>query len=478
LSLILLAPPWKSRARNVAQIIAIVKPDASADADADRPSPRAIVARVQARPRPFAIVTGLLGVTLLAISVYLAFVTPRPSEAPEREPGGESFRIDCADLPGWIERTASQGYTSVLRVRGRLVMRREDNAKFLECDHRRWQLEGGVPNNADGILVRITTDGRLVTSAGGPLAFPRESLRADHRVAMGLGALGALLMLWVWIVRPFDPLRDLVGARAPLGMVALREPANDRCRLHGAHGVLEVRHRFASCEEGTWRSGGSLDAPHIGLPGAEEGYRDAAGGRAYVQGPARVNGLTVRAGERAPLADGDLVSLGRAREAVRVELPEPGRVLRYLVDVRSLDDAEVRLVHRLVSTRPWGLLVASHVLGAGAAVALHADVGWWWAPSLLLGLTFWVVARRIPAQLAQPVEERVPLKSLLDGAIELTTRDEGALGRSLLADGRPVGRLVSLDELARVPPERRACIEQVERELVLLGVLVETQVRE
>lgn len=76
------------------------------------------------RPRPFAFVTGLLGVTALVISFALAVRTPRPSTVPIDEPFAE---IECGELDASIARTRAQGYTSRVRVRGALRPRGENS---------------------------------------------------------------------------------------------------------------------------------------------------------------------------------------------------------------------------------------------------------------------------------------------------------------------------------------------------------------
>ncbi|HJL16746.1 MAG TPA: hypothetical protein RMH99_13870 [Sandaracinaceae bacterium LLY-WYZ-13_1] len=420
----------------------------------------------EARPKPFAFVTALLGAVLVALSVYLAVATPRPSRLPRWEPGHAAGAVPCEALPRWIERTRVQGYTSRIHVRGGLAQRRRDLQWFLTCGEQRWRLDraGALENGPDGVLVRITPAGRLVTPRPGHLMSPRANASGRHGLGMAFGGLGWLLLLLAWTSRPFAPLRDLVP-RAPRVGVVLEPSSNDRLRWRPARSPEarggELARPSIVADGDALRPGRADDTPRIALPGATEGYRDAAGGPPFVVGPAEVEGVRVASGERTPLAHGDRVRLNGAGPFV-VALPTPGRTLRYLAP-----DGRLRLTRRVRDLRAAGWLLGALALAAGTTVALHVDLAWWMALAAPLGVATVLVARRIPARLARPVVTERDLDDLRAGRFSLTVVDEGDAGRSVRIDGAPAGRLPEPHEPA--PGDfREPLADRIETELAWL----------
>lgn len=414
---------------------------------------------MEVRLEPFSIVTAVLAVIALGISLHLAFAHDRPSALPEHEPGGAETSIGCEELPRWMERTAEQGYPSLVRVRGYLAFRRDDALPRLGCDRRTYVLQFADPPDVTpgGVLVRITPDGRLVAPIESSSVSPRADARAAHQHGTWLGIAAVLLAILTWARRPFDPLRDHVGDRAPASSIEIEPRSNDRLVAD----ERELSHRFLAMIDGQLREALDSSGAHIGLPGAEQRYREAAGGDPYVRGPALVNGLHVARGSATPLCDGDVVQLGPSFSPVRITLPRAGAALRYLAS-----NGTIRLAIRVRDARAFGPVAAATLLGVLAAVTLHADFVLHHAAAAPLALAAVLVARRVPALLGRRVETLTPLAEVLAGRVSISVRDEGQLGRSVLVDGRPAGRIPPVQGAAK--PARAALEAAIGRELELL----------
>ncbi|RZO63820.1 MAG: hypothetical protein EVA89_06165 [Sandaracinaceae bacterium] len=412
------------------------------------------------RPRPFAFVTGLLGVTALVISFALAVRTPRPSTVPIDEPFAE---IECGELDASIARTRAQGYTSRVRVRGALRRHRRTRAVYLLCGERAVPLSvaGGADMTRAGLLLRITTHGRLVIPrASIPPPSPRGAAKSAAAQGMAAGVLGTLLILVAWSSRPFDPLRDLVGREARAEHQWWSAPSNDRVVVDGeelAHAALVVRDGRLSP--------GAAEGAHLGLPGAESRYRERAGGPPYVQGPAEVNGLPVPAGRRVPFTHGDRVTLDGL--TFSPSLARPGVLIRYL-----LNDGAIEWALRVRDRWARHLTSLAFVLGGVGAALLHVDapVRWLLAAPLLVG---WAIATySVPAARSRRLAQRFDVDDVRAGRVRFELSDEGSEGRGVYVGDRLVGRLpppaTEMDRLSA----RRALCEALDREVKILSECV------
>jgi hypothetical protein len=220
-------------------------------------------------------------------------------------------------------------------------------------------------------------------------------------LAMALGVAGAWLFVSGWARRPFDPLEDMEVARRVGSSLVFVRPQADHLAIDG-----EVRHEPRLGVRDGAIVGQSEGPSQLVLPAASGSYRDGADG-VHVVGPAKVLGLRARAGERAPIVDGDEVELpGHA--PVRVSLPDAGVVSRFF----ARDENSIEVVGRVpMAGGTLRVRVVSAVLALGVVASLW-DSSWAFLAgsvvlSIGLALTF-----ALPRQLARRVVTSVDVESL------------------------------------------------------------------
>lgn len=419
------------------------------------------------RPRPLALLTGVLGLAAMGVSMWVALTTPLPSAWPEAEPGsGES--VACEALPQWIDDTARRGYASQLRVRAEVHVRRRDGQPFLVCGEQRWAFEraGAVDRDAGGVLVRLHPTGRIVTPLPGHRLSPRTQLESKHLMVSLLGILGVFLLALAWAQRPFDPLRDAVGPRAPADALTLSPGSGDRLSWERGAERGELAHA-SIIDDGQRLIAGPPEPPFISLPGAAEQYRDGPREAPHVHGPALVNGLVVPAGARTPLLDGDHVEITAAGPVV-VRFTRVGRVVRYLNR-----GGQLAFTARFRDVRAYTRLVLAVLVGGAGVLALHVDVPLRGVLGAALLVAFLFVLRRIPARLARPVETRIDLDAVRSGKRPLRVLDEGEAGRAVLDGDAVIGRLPP-PATADSPGARGLLLRALDAELALIGASAES----
>lgn len=222
-------------------------------------------------------------------------------------------------------------------------------------------------------------------------------------IVMTIGIVGVFLFVAGWRRRPFDALEDLTRGRAPREALALERPSNNRVRI----GDTVHDARVLGVESGTLAPSRSTRSCIV-LPGASATYREGAGELAHVVGPAKLSTLRVRAGQRAPIADGDLLELpGLA--PFRVELPVPGLQVRFFYG----DAEHARFVGRVENTINAKLhALLTRVTGVSSIVVALLDMPYALALGCVLLAVAVVLAITYPRQNAMLRETRIPYGDL------------------------------------------------------------------
>lgn len=409
---------------------------------------------VAPNPRKQSLLRALPGIVLMVIGWSAAAGTPLPSEY-----GGPTSIVDpvvsCAELAALPE-SAEVGARIFAIGAGHIEPLSREGYVRLVCD------DGGsvepranmptITGNPGLFRVRAEVDGSLAireSCLGCDEMSPRRVIDPGwtavwvvRGIAGLLGLLGIALFVRGWSRRPYEPLVDLTGRRAPTVAHVLERPSAERIRLDG---VEHTAPRLAV------RGGRIAPAPEARRACIElavsTDYRSATNAVTYVVGPARVGGLTVPAGRRAPLLDGDRVTL-RGSSAVSVSFPEPGVVARFFAGPRP---GTFRIVGRFLSPRgrsavPAALLTTS----AGLAISL-ADFALGFAIGSAVLAAGLALTLALPRQQARLQETRLSEAELAE--LEVAIEEGGAKvtsnGRVLAwlprAEASPLATIVHLE---------------------------------
>jgi hypothetical protein len=275
-------------------------------------------------------------------------------------------------------------------------------------------------------------------------------------IVMAIGAGGVFLFVAGWRRRPFDPLDDLTHGRAPRQALALARPSNERVRIGGT--VHDAR--VLGVEAGKLGPSSATRSCLV-LPGANATYREGVGELAYVVGPAKVSTLRVRAGQRAPIAEGDRIELPGIA-AFRVELGVPGLLARFFYG----DAEHARFVGRVQNTIGTRLhTVLTRALGVASIVVALLDIPY----ALVLGGALLAgavgLALTFPRQSAALRETRIRYRDLNELSIS-----ELAGGLCISYRGRSIAWLPA--------PREGELASTVERELRALTSAAQASIRE
>lgn len=410
--------------------------------------PSAIAPAKAAKPLALA----LPGLAMLGLAWSLALVAPPPDAE-----GGPATIEDPVLSCDAVRARIAAGETDFYAVLpGHLEEIGREGAVRLVCDGG-GDLVANANTNVTGtpglFRAHVEDDGtpRLVMSClqCDSLA-PRRVVPRDYIaqwvmrvIVMALGIAGAFAFVAGWRRRPFEPLRDLTRGRAPASSHALARPSNDRVRVDGHVHQARVLGKVGDSLGPT----ASEERSALILPGSGASYRDGAGELPYVVGPASLATLPVRAGERAPIADGDRLELP-GMPPLRVELPVPGTIARFFFAA----SAHARFVGRAPTALTKLHATLARVAGIGAIVFALLDLPYGLALGVVVLAVALVLAVTLPRQAASTFETRVPYAALSELTI---TEASGWL--SVAHRGRPITWLPL--------PEEGELARAVEREL-------------
>ena len=404
--------------------------------------PSAIAPAKAARPLALA----LPGLVLLGLAWSLALSAPPPDvdggpvtiEDPVLSCEAVQARIAAGErdfyavLAGHLEETGTEGMVRlVCDGGGDLVAKANTNVTGTPGLFRARVGDDGAPRLVMSCLQCDSMAPRRVT--------PREYVAQwiMRVIVMAVGAVGALLFVAGWRRRPFEPLRDLTRGRAPVRAHALVRPSNDRARVDGR----DHSARALGNVGGALGATASEERSALILPGAGASYREGAGELPYVVGPATLATLPLRAGERAPIADGDRLELP-GLPPLRLELPVPGTLARFFYG----DGAHARFIGRAPTARTKLHAMIARAVGIASIVLALIDVPYGLALGLAMLAVAAVLAVTLPRQGASTFETLVPYAELSE-----LTITESAGGLSVAYRGRPIAwlPLASEGELAR-----------------------------
>lgn len=381
-----------------------------------------------------------IGLFFAFISVAMAVTVPRPSTLSDERPvigaamdaRGQTRRWDCAEA--YAIQRAGVGRAT---VRGRHVSLTTGRAR-IEC------VGGGVVEASTE--TNLEGDGEFTLEArGGELRIvsacfacepdvpesPRTEAQVVHGAGIALGILAVGVLLYFWIMRPLDTLRDLAGACAPRSATVEEQPSNDRVII----GERTLSGSFIGVRAGKPEVIAERPpAGHVAVAGSGADYRAPAGALITLVGPAFLNGQPLPRGASAPLASGDRVELAGAAPFV-IAFPVPGRMLRYLVR-----DGVVRIGRRVASFAwPWARALA--LVGSAAFIAAHLDIPLRGPIAGGLAMIAAWLCTKVPPRLSALSTTELPLADLVSGERVLCLTELRGRGLRIEIDREHVGWL-------------------------------------